>query len=31
MAVLAENREELELFRLHSGYYGYVFMVTARG
>ncbi|HEY7689977.1 MAG TPA: class I SAM-dependent methyltransferase [Dongiaceae bacterium] len=29
-AVLAENREEIELFKLHSGYYGYVFLVTAR-
>jgi len=27
-AVLAENREELELFRLYSGYYGYVFLIT---
>jgi len=29
-AVLAENREELELFRLYSGYYGYVFLITVK-
>lgn len=29
-AILEENSSELELFRLHSAYFGYVFLVTAK-
>ena len=30
MAILEENNSELKLFRLHSAYFGYVFLVTAK-
>ena len=30
MAILEENSSELELFRLHSACFGYVFLVTAK-